>query len=544
MIGRYFFWCALWWLCALSAAAQVEVSATCPWQDRDGYTPVIVTVRSDAPTFIEFEAKGNPGRARLRLEVAPGQPLRRTLLVPGPNRDWSSSTITLAWRTPGQDPVAEPLSSHPYREFDVVVLDPAETFALKELRDAATSKLGNPPNPYTGYPDSGKSAYPETRCTRWGADDLPDRWQGYPAWLTVVMTPAGERALSEAQRVAISTWTTAGGCLMVTAPEQLASWQARGARVQLVSASGLKQRISAVWSRVARKPDLSPVPGTKQVPVYGFVGIAVLFALVVGPLNFWWCARRGRRYLILITTPLLSIGASVLLLGYGLLADGFTLRRSAVQVLTLDQASGRVSAWTGMTLFAGLPPATVELDHDALLVSLSAERNGFNQGPELALRWSDAGQIASGGWIPARANGQLGVGFAGSDKRRLAFTLNGSQWSVANGFDQPLTALWWMDAQGMSWHLEGTLAPGQSALLHNGNGPAMSLPLRRLPLAGEEAVSVWWPSAGMLSTNTYAAAFAGALVAIPGPGATDVVPVRAWVVGRVGGSASSSQTGF
>jgi hypothetical protein len=72
----------------------------------------------------------------------------------------------------------------------------------------------------------------------------------------------------------------------------------------------------------------------------------------------------------------------------------------------------------------------------------------------------------------------------------------------------------------------------------------MSLPLRRLPLGGEEAVSAWWPSGGMLSTNTYAAAFDGALVAIPGPGATDVVPVHAWVVGRVGGSASSPQTGF
>ena len=531
------------WLCALSAAAQVEVIATCPWQDHDGYTPIVITLRTDVPTVVALAGKIDAGEAQLTVAVPAGQTVRRTLLVPAAGRRWSSS-VTLSWHAPGQAVEDQSLSGQRYRDFDVVVLDPAETFAVKELRDAATAKLGNPPEGDGGYRSSSAAAYPESRFTRWTADSLPDRWQGFPAWLTLVVTPAGERGLSESQRAAISAWTTAGGALMVTSAEQLAAWQARGAQVQVVSAHALNRRIAAVWSQAARTVDPVPVPGTNQVPVYGFVSIAILFALVVGPLNIWWCARRGRRHLLLVTTPLLSLGASLILLTYGVFADGFTLRRSAVQVLVLDQLSGRASAWTGMTLFAGLPPSTLAMDNDALLVPLKKADRRFSEVPMVELTWSDADQLASGGWIPARANQQLGVGMTGADKRRLAFTQVGEKWSVANGFDRPLATLTWIDPGNTPWHLEQSLDPGQSAALVPGLAKADAPPLRRLPAAGEQAVSALWPTGELMPGSTYVATFDGALVPIPGPAAIDAVPLRTWVVGRVGKASAPSSSSF
>lgn len=526
-------------LCALTAWAQVEVTATCPWYDREGYTPVVIAVRSDVPTTIICDAAVGDNHATLTLAVAAGQNERRTLLVPTSGHRWSSS-VTLDWRTPGQPPGHEFLSPRNFRDLDVVVIDPAETYGVKELRDAVAKSVGNPPDPDNSY-SGGKTAYAENRFTRWTTDELPDRWQGYPAWIAVLVTPVGERRLSEAQRDAISAWTNAGGALFVAEPGQLAAWRGIGARVQVASQQTLGERLQAMWKQAHQLPEASPVPGTSSVPVYGFVTIAVLFAVLVGPVNFWWCARRGRRHLLLVTTPVVSVIASVVLLAYGLLADGLTVRRTVVQVLALDQVSARVSGWTGMTLFAGLPPSAIILDNDALLVPLDPTERHRDDPPAVSLDWSAGAQVARGAWIPARSNRQLGVGIARGEKRRLAFSRTATGWTVANGFDQPLASVVWIDPAGVPWSLTRSVAPGQSAELSHGMNAGTQPPLRRLPVAASQAVNDI--GAGELKPATYRAEFTGALLPIPGPNAVDAVPVRSWVVGRLS-AATSSATGF
>ena len=540
-------WLSVWlsaWVCAQSAYAQVEVTAASPWQDRDGYTPIVVTLRADIPSLVELDGSDDSGHGRMTVEVSPGETLRRTVLVPTSGRRWSSS-VSLAWRSPGQPPGKDFLSPRNYRDFDVIVIDPAESYPVKELREAVSKKIGSPPDPDSGYRGNTSATYAENRFTRWGADALPDRWQGFPSWITVLVTPAGERALSEAQRGALSAWSMAGGALFVTSPEQIPRWQSLGAQVQVVSASALERRIIAVWNQSGRSSDSAPVPGTNAVPVYGFVTIAVLFAILVGPANLWWCARQGRRHLMLVTTPILSLLASVILLTYGILADGFTVRRSAVQVMALDQISGRVSTWTGMTLFAGLPPSTISLDESALLVPLDpGSSNGRRSDPPaVELDWTPSGQEARGAWIPARANRQLGVGLVSAEKRRLAFTQSGAEWTVANGFDHPLSALHWIDATGAPWHLEQPLAPGQSALMKAGQTGPLHPPLKRLPAAAELAVAAIM-SPENTTPGAYVATFESALVPIPGPVVTDMVPVRTWVVGRVIMPATIPKAGF
>ena len=44
--------------------------------------------------------------------------------------------------------------------------------------------------------------------------------------------------------------------------------------------------------------------------------------------------------------------------------------------------------------------------------------------------------------------------------------------------------------------------------------------------------------------GAYVASFESALVPIPGPVVTDVVPVQTWVVGRVMAATTSTKTGF
>jgi hypothetical protein len=514
-------------LLAVRLAAEVRVEASCPWVDREGYTPVLVTVTSDRPAVVHLEATSDGNRAVAEVTASPGERVQRTLLLPGSSRRWSSG-VQLRWSAGGFGESRENLSPQGYRELDVVMLDPEESFALKELRDQVAAAVGEPPD-NRGYRSSGSSTYPEARFNRWSVTALPDRWQGWPAWLTLVTTPAGDRRLNEAQRQAIAAWTHAGGRLLVTQPAQVAAWNSFGARVAVLDKGQLIERIREVWGQRGHDPQRVEVPGTGMVPVYGFVTIAVLFAILVGPLNLWWCARQGRRHLLLVTTPVLSLVASVVLLTYGLLADGLGVRRVVVQVMALDAVHGRAASWQAMSFFAGLAPSRITLDGDDLLAIVPESREDLEQ-PATTLVW-DGGQQAEGEWIPARTNRQLLLGTVRAERRRLQVTPAASGWQVANGFDVPLQQFQWHDAEGRTWQYSGSLAPGAVAPLQSGTDP-LEVPLARLPVAALDA----------LQGGQWTALFQGPLLPVPGPAASDVQPIRSWVVGRSGGVAG--QGGF
>src|SRR5690606_21574539 len=57
---------------------------------------------------------------------------------------------------------------------------------------------------------------------------------------------------------------------------------------------------------------------------YGlFIGVLVLFAIIVGPVNLFVFAKVGKRHRLFITTPIISLATSLLLVGLIILQDGF-----------------------------------------------------------------------------------------------------------------------------------------------------------------------------------------------------------------------------
>jgi hypothetical protein len=523
-----------WWLLLLVLvgglpAVEVTFDATCPWIDRDGYTPVILSIRADEPTQVEVRAELDDNEATTVVAVPAGETVRRTLLIPGSLRRWSSG-VTVTWHAPGRREERTGVSPRGFRDLDVVVVDPEESLPLKDLRDRLAKEVGNPPD-NNGYRGSSSSTYNQDRFNRWASEALPDRWQGWPAWVSVITTAAGDRRLSEGQRQALAAWTHAGGRLFVAAQGQLAAWRGLGARVELLGQGVLNSRVRQVWDSLRHEPTAVPVPDTGRVPVYGFVAIAVLFSLVVGPLNVWWCARQGRRHLLLLTTPVLSLAACSVLLVYGLVADGLGTRRLAVQVMVLDQQLGRAVLWHGLSYFAGLAPGAITLDPDDRLTVIG-KPDDRREEPQVMLAWSTV-QRATGSWIPARTNRQLVLATVRPERRRLGFAASGAGWQVTNAFDQQLIDLAWQDPQGQPWHLAAELAPGATSPLMRGAMPATEPPLARLPVAAFLAAQ----------GGAWTARFAGPLVPVPGPQATDVQPTGMWVIG-VPSAAMQASGGF
>lgn len=534
-------------LVAALAAGEVNLTAAIPWDDQDGFTPVLIRAESMTRSQdVHVEAQIGNGRASTELRIEPGRAITRTLLLPTHAR-YGSAHVTWVGDT-GAATIAQ-TPEIAYRECSLILLDPAETLPLPRLELMARHMVGG---------------YSPRAAQRLAADMLPDRWQGWPCWLTLMTTPAGEARLTQAQREAIAIWTRSGGALFVTAAESQAAWSHLGVETTLCpldELTGLLPKedptkpdpargdetprlapghfLSLLETRLAashqdHRNELHPVPGTDQVPATWFIVLALAFVLVAGPLNLLWVRRRGKPWLLLVTTPLLSIGTCLLIGIIALLSDGLSPRRSVVQIAVLDPAQQHCIVFTGVTLFCSIAPGRFDLDSEDRLLLLepgSYHGGGRRDEADLGITWSSDITVATNPqagpeWIPSRINRQLAWTQSRPERRRLVMVRAGTDWRVANGLGTAITELQWRAPDRSLWQC-GRLEAGAEAVLAPCKTGRTDLPLSRLG-----------PDAGLACAGTATASgvficrLAAPLHPIPGPKAEDAEPIQSWVVGR------------
>lgn len=101
------------------------------------------------------------------------------------------------------------------------------------------------------------------------------------------------------------------------------------------------------------------IPGLGRPPLRGFFLLVLAFAIVVGPVNYFWCWRRKRLPLLLVTTCVLGIGTATILLAWGLFAEGFGVKQAETWVTLLDQPRRHAVSWGTRTLYAGFAPGVL-----------------------------------------------------------------------------------------------------------------------------------------------------------------------------------------
>ncbi|MCM2370876.1 Hint domain-containing protein [Aporhodopirellula aestuarii] len=99
------------------------------------------------------------------------------------------------------------------------------------------------------------------------------------------------------------------------------------------------------------------IPGVSQPPVYTFMGLLGLFVILVGPVAYRKTAKAGRSYLMFAIAPILAIGTTAAMLGYGVIADGFETRLRVRQITWVDGTTGDASTRSRSTYFAGIRPS-------------------------------------------------------------------------------------------------------------------------------------------------------------------------------------------
>ena len=76
------------------------------------------------------------------------------------------------------------------------------------------------------------------------------------------------------------------------------------------------------------------VPGVGMAPVVSFVLLISLFAIFIGPVNYWVLSRARRLYLLLLTVPLGAAVVTIALFAYALLTDGLALAPASAALPT------------------------------------------------------------------------------------------------------------------------------------------------------------------------------------------------------------------
>lgn len=353
---------------------------------------------------------------------------------------------------------------------------------------------------------SGSTSYYGGRADLFGSqfepEDLPDSWLGFSGFDYVLLASTDWQKLKPQVRRALLEWVRLGGKLHVflspgVTPAALGLPLVTSAgtkrlslgTVQTFEWDGKKlsafETVSRYWNTARRANDLTQGHSTlTDWPLLGQLGVRsfaswqvmvflVVFGVLVGPVNLFVLAPAGRRHKLFVTTPLLSVGASVVMVVIILFQDGTggVGRRFIAVNLEPEDAAAYVTqeqvSRTGVLFGAGFQmkqPALVEpvampaspwakLKSDSFSQPADLTQEGRERRGNYFQSRAEQGQLLRA-VVPTRARVELKAGAGPEDAPVLISAL---------GFT--VEELYYVDAAGAKWKLAEPLSTGQSATL-------------------------------------------------------------------------------
>ncbi len=212
------------------------------------------------------------------------------------------------------------------------------------------------------------------------------------------------------------------------------------------------------------------IPGVGLAPVTEFCILISLFALAIGPVNYYLLRRWRRLYLLVVTIPLGAAAVTLLLFVYAILADGLGTRVRVRSLTRLDQQSGQAVCWSRMSYYAGLSPAGgLTFPQDMVVYPLELEPAGAENymrsppGLRRDMVWNGEQRLRSG-FLASRTPTQLVAVRSRSSRRGLKLETTGDRMSLVNQLGTPIEQLLVCDGDGKTYWAEGVPADGQAVL--------------------------------------------------------------------------------
>lgn len=214
----------------------------------------------------------------------------------------------------------------------------------------------------------------------------------------------------------------------------------------------------------------------KSLPVRLVLGFLMVFALAIGPGNVWYTRKKKRPDMMFLLVPGLSVLATLMLLGYGIGREGFSIKGNAHSLAILDQREdGLTTTFLRRELFAGRGGYALEPRPGSLVMVKDPGRD------DVLRRISDDGASMrlGGGFLPAREQSEHLIARVAPARVRVEVkALAGGGIEVSNGLGVDIEALELQTPDGRWMRSPGPILSGASGALEPTSGPALGDELR------------------------------------------------------------------
>ncbi len=477
----------------------IDVSMDTDWPGcgRGGYFPIRIHVTNRGqPRVMEFTFTSNYGNVPnvTKTVAVQTERLSFSLLVPCVGEE-SYGQVRVRVDGRGVSELGQTLSLPAGRNWDVygpavLLVDTRDTdwsnyqSALDVVLGATATSSGSSP-----YYSSSVNSSQERKYVP--PESLPGEWQAYTGLDIITLSAANLGRLETDDRAAIVRWVEAGGALLVYAagdePQASASivetllgegapraagkeWKTFGSgegrwsqrdrmlgRLVAVPQDPFRSFSVGQWEALfkgigrdrwewierngfsARYPSNNfmdfLVPSIRGVPVVAFLVLITLFAIVIGPLNYIYLWKQKRLYLLVVTIPAIAFVTSLSLLGYSVIAHGFSTRVRIRSLTLLDQTTNTAVCASRVSLYSGLAPSSgLDFSRDSAVYPIWAPDTGFESG---SVNWTDSQHFQSG-WLRSRTRTQFFITTHRKERGRLEITPESETLSISNGFEWDL----------------------------------------------------------------------------------------------------------
>ncbi len=469
---------------------HVEVVALFSKPSPGGYLPVRVKVannlRTTASIQLSFDCATNYSHenrtaSTFGFTAQAGKTLTQDILVPlSPSTGTSSSGGSIMTHLSGSlGEATNSLAAVPDSSKPSVLLSESLFTPNASALDAAMGSTSS-------Y--SGRNEF----ASKFDPKQLPDSWLAFSGYDSLIMTDTDWANTPASGRNAIISWLRLGGQLVIftvgTAdaktlgiPDDASfgsvTFKPISSDLKLDAKETLEvvnvhnpnsARSTSISSDFAGTWPLQSHFGAQTFRYGLFIAVLILFAIVVGPVNLFVFAKSGQRHKLFITTPLISLVASLILISLIIIQDGFGgsgMRRVLMEVRPdRDQNAAyvhqeqfcRTGVLTGsrftMSDLCVFSPVPIASSRWARYTNSGNTQTTFNLQP------NDGKLEASGDWFQSRSEHGHFLSAVVSTRGRIEQT--NIPHTFLSTFEFPIETLFYCDHDGQ-WYRADAVITGK-----------------------------------------------------------------------------------
>ncbi|MEN9991034.1 MAG: hypothetical protein RLZZ224_736 [Verrucomicrobiota bacterium] len=495
-----------------TSGSYIEATALFSKLPVSGFAPVRITVanRLNAPVKFSFSFVSNSKsyyrnddvRMKSQFSIAcPAAQVQSTdLIVPVAalvrNSGYSyGEALTLNMDMYGVTQGTASQSSHASPDFPQLLMS-------EELYTPNASALDGELNKSKG----GSSTYRGdlTYAGKFDPKQMPEDWRAYLGYDGMMLTNRDWQQMTPGARAAVLLWNRQGGWLQFFAVNEVVNLASMGiiiddeknsmrglGHVQLESLGADLKLDPASWVHRAQKSATAPhrqaevlqkeySSGTWKLPAWLgvktfyfviFIILLLIFGILVGPINLFVFAKSGQRHKLFVTTPLISLGASFVMIILIFAQDGIGGTGVRVQWMHLVHEQGDHHAYIHQEQLCrtGVLMGSSFLIHEPCLLTPLAlapsqwarlsSREGPTQSFEIASQ--DNAWRATGDWFQSRSEQAQWIQTIRPSRARIERVNAADPTKLMSNLDFALDRLYLRDEQGRLWKAQN-VAPGQT----------------------------------------------------------------------------------